>query len=80
MEQKAFIDAVVNGQVRDWIHDLSLIKYECYPHPDFLVDVQATKEINGELDELLKLINANCDDTYTIHELNNSHYVHVKLW
>ncbi|ELA9367540.1 hypothetical protein QUN99_003430 [Vibrio parahaemolyticus] len=79
MELKAFIVAVVNEQVRDWISELSLIKYECYPHPDFIVDVAATKFINGELSELLTLINANTDDNYSMHELLNCQYVHIRL-
>lgn len=73
-----FIEAKVNELVRDWIYDdLSLIKYECYPHPDFLVDVQSTNEMNGCLEELLTLLNANCEQSYTYQELINCQYVHV---
>ncbi|BBM67880.1 hypothetical protein VA249_45260 (plasmid) [Vibrio alfacsensis] len=79
MELKAFIIAEVNEQVRDWIDELSLFKYERYPWPDFLVDIDATKEMNGQLEELLTLINANCEERYTYQELTNCQYVHVKI-
>ncbi|NOJ25192.1 hypothetical protein [Vibrio coralliilyticus] len=75
---QAIIEAEVNTQVRDWIDKLRLIKYTNYPYTNFLVDVKSTKEVNGDLEELLTLINANCDSTCTFQELVNSQYVFVK--
>ncbi|AUI88853.1 hypothetical protein BS333_20995 (plasmid) [Vibrio azureus] len=79
MELNFFIIANVNNIVRDWIAELSLLKYTNDSCSGFLVDVNATKEINGDLDELLTLINANSTDSYTLNELDNCQYVHVKV-
>lgn len=80
MIAKIIIEAPVNEMVRDWIDELGgLIKYTNYPYPDFLIDIQASKEMSGGLDELLTIINANCSDTYTMSELLSSQYVHVFL-
>ncbi|HBC3492172.1 TPA: hypothetical protein KDY92_004255 [Vibrio alginolyticus] len=79
MELNFFIIANVNNMVRDWIDELRLFKYTNDFCSDFLVDVIATKEMNGELDELLTLINANCTESYTLNELDNCQYVHVHV-
>ncbi|AXT74195.1 MULTISPECIES: hypothetical protein [Vibrio] len=79
MELNFFIIANVNNMVRDWIDELRLFKYTNDSCSDFLVDVIATKEMNGELDELLTLINANCTESYTLNELDNCQYVHVHV-
>ncbi|BEI26574.1 hypothetical protein [Vibrio fluvialis] len=75
MELKAFIVADVNEMVRDWIGELSLIKFESQTSPDFIVDIQATKAMNGNLNELLTLVNANTSDSYCMHELINCQYM-----
>lgn len=80
MIAKIIIEAPVNESVRDLIDELGgLIKYINYPHPDFLIDIQASKEISGGLDELHEVINANCDKSYTMTELLSSQYVHVLI-
>lgn len=79
MEIKVFLTAKVNEEVFDLVSELSLIKYSNYPHPVFLVDIQATRKMNGQLDELLSLINVNNSDCYTADELLNSQYVHVEF-
>jgi hypothetical protein len=77
MQLKPILHVPVNELVFDWMSELSLIKYTNYPHPDFLVDVKASLTMNGEMDELIKLINANVDSPYSTQEIHNCTYVHI---
>lgn len=69
--------------VLDWMRETPVVKYEKYSHPDFIVDIDATKVFehwgSDHLEDFITLFRANCSFDITDEEIRSYNYVHVKL-